>query len=238
MVAQNISPQSTRPTRDGVSVESLDDMHCEEAVPESAKKRNTNSSARWWLSILAAAIIALPLSWLLNLAATLPFFIGLFFFALFGLFIGAACFRIAEPGRPYGPVKVLAGTTVLVLGTFGVAVIFEANSIGSMMSKEAVYLPTLDLKGEPVEQFRARVAGEVDAYITSAYPPGGWVGYIRWAVRSGRFPDGSLASVPRALTMNQSGNWFIGRLVVSVGLLAFGIASQTLPMREPAPKPS
>ena len=39
---------------------------------------------RWWLGVVVAAIFAIPLAWLLSYAASLPFFLGLFFLMLFG----------------------------------------------------------------------------------------------------------------------------------------------------------
>src|SRR3990172_853649 len=74
----------------------------------------SRSHARWWCATAAGTVVSLPLAWLLSYAAMLPFYLGLFFFMLFGLVIGAVAFRVAAPGRPYHRFAVLAGTTLIV----------------------------------------------------------------------------------------------------------------------------
>ena len=56
-----------------------------------------SSTMRWWLAVLAGVAVTLPVAWLLSFAGTLPFFLGVFFFALFGLLIGAVIYRVAAP---------------------------------------------------------------------------------------------------------------------------------------------
>ena len=77
--------------------------------------KKTPGQLRWWLALLVAAVVSLPLAVVLSWAAMLPFMLGAFFFMLFGLLIGAVVFRIARPGRPYSMLTVLTGTTLLVL---------------------------------------------------------------------------------------------------------------------------
>jgi hypothetical protein len=78
-----------------------------------------NPPGRFWLGILVALVVSIPFCWLLSFAALLPFYIGLFFFALFGLVFGAVVCRVAARRGPYGSGTVLAGTTLLVFAVWG-----------------------------------------------------------------------------------------------------------------------
>ncbi|MGB0716338.1 MAG: hypothetical protein ACPGXK_10695 [Phycisphaerae bacterium] len=206
-------------------------------VTQQVEETNTTADhgtpnvARWWMGVVVAGAVATPLAWLLNFAASLPFFLGLFFFALFGLIIGATCYRVAKSGRPFSAATIWLGTTILIVGTWSLSIFLEGSQFAGVMAEEAIRLPSLDLKGEPVGQYRARVIGEIDQYMSTNFAPGGFIGYVRWAIGSGVLPDGSLPSVPKALRMPQSGPWWIGRVAVSIALLAFGVASQTLNLR-------
>jgi len=191
-----------------------------------------SSSVRWWLGVVAALIVAAPLSWLLALAANLPFFLGLFFFALFGLIIGAVCFRIAHATQPYARGTVLVGTTLIVLATWSGSIWFEAQSFGMDMAREALAVPGLSLKGTTASAYRAEVDADVQSFLSDHYPPGGTIGYIRWVMSSGKIPDGMLASVKKGLRTNQAGWWWIGRVTISIALLAFGVGSQVFGLRE------
>ncbi len=191
-----------------------------------------SSSVRWWLGVGTAIIVAAPLSWLLALASNLPFFLGLFFFALFGLIIGAVCFRVAHPNQPYARGTVLMGTTLIIGATWGGSIWFEARSFGMDMAREASALPSLSLKGTTVADYRAEVDAQVRSFLSEHYPPGGTIGYIRWVTRSGKIPDGMLASVKKGLGTNQAGWWWIGRVAISIALLAFGVGSQVFALRD------
>ncbi|MFQ5463448.1 MAG: hypothetical protein ACE5E5_12595 [Phycisphaerae bacterium] len=195
--------------------------------------RPVSSSFRWWLGVVAALIVAAPLSWLLALAANLPFFLGLFFFALFGLMIGAVCFRVAHATQPYARGTVLVGTTLIILATWGGSIWFEAQSFGMDMAREALAVPGLILKGTTANAYRTQIDTDVQSFLSEHYPPGGTIGYIRWVMSSGKIPDGMLASVKQGLRTNQAGWWWIGRVTISIALLAFGVGSQVFPLREP-----
>lgn len=189
----------------------------------------TAGPARFWLGTLAALVVSLPLAWLLSYAAALPFFLGVFFFALFGLVIGAVTFRVAAPGGPYGRWTVLAGTTALVGVCFGFTIVKESRDFPSDMADEAVKR-TRDLGSKTVAEFRADVADSVRDYLRERHPPGGTLGYMHWTLTEGEIKKGSLPLVNFALRRPQSRWTWAIRVVLSIALLAFGIASQTLPM--------
>jgi hypothetical protein len=54
---------------------------------------------------------------------------------------------------------------------------------------------------------------------------------MRWASTSGEIRRGELEDVSLTLTAPQSGYAWIIRVILSLALLAFGVGSQTLPLR-------
>jgi len=173
-----------------------------------------------------------PFGWILSYAASLPFFIGVFFFALLGLIIGAVVFRVAAPGRPYGRGLVWIGTAMLVGGVWAVSIVKEANDFPLDMARRAA-AQSSDLGGKSLSQFKDGVAADVRHYVTKHYPPGGTIGYIRWVVVSGEVRRGSIESVNRTLNVPQRGAVWVIRSVLSLALLGFGIAAQTVPLSLP-----
>lgn len=187
-------------------------------------------SKRWWLGVLVGAIVALPIGWLLSYAATLPFLIGPFFFALFGLMIGAVIHRVASPGGPYGSPALLIGTTMLVILVFGETVILESRDFPAEMADQAASR-TRTLGNRSIEEFRAETTEGVRRYLENNFPPGGTIGYVRWILTQGRIEAGEIEGVARPLVPLQSGFLWSVRVVLSIALLAFGIGSQTLGLR-------
>ncbi len=196
----------------------------------------SRSTGRWWLGVVVGVVIGLPLAWLLSYAATLPFLLGLFFFALFGLVIGAVIHRVASAGRPYGRAILLVGTTFAVLVIWGLALAKEGRDMPLDLAKEASRSRRIDYGGRTVDEFQVHVAGQIRDYLGRQYPPGGTLGYMRWALDSGVIGRGEIEGVTRALDQPQRGFWWAVRVILSVGLLGFGIGSQTLQLRWKADK--
>ncbi len=192
------------------------------------------SSARWWCAVVVGSLFALPLGWLLSYAAALPLMLGTFFFALLGLIIGAVTFRIARSGGSYRRGAVLIGTTVIVVSGWGCSIYTEAADLPGVMAERALSV-TRDLGDRTVDQFQAEVADSVRTYVTDHYPPGGFVGYVRWVIDNGRIPRKEMPLVGRTLSVGQHGWVWLIRVALSVGLLAFGIASQTWPLASRRP---
>lgn len=189
-------------------------------------------SRRWWLAVAVATLIALPLGWLLSYGAALPFYLGLFFYMLFGLIIGATVFRVAAPGRPYSTPTILIGTTWLVAVAWGVSIIKESHDFPKDVARR-VALRTRDLGNRSLEQFRLEVADDVRQYLAGRYGPGSHWGYVRWVLTNGQIKAGELNTVPQAVPLpaGQVRSGWAFRVVASIGLLAFGVASQTLLLR-------
>lgn len=192
------------------------------------------SSVLWWVALGAGAIVSLPLAKLLSFAVALPFFTGVFFFALFGLVIGAVVYRLAASRRPYSSAAVLIGTTALVAFVWTVSIDLEARGFPQDVADRAIRT-TRDLQGMGPGQFREVVAAEVRAFLSDGYPPGGTLGYARWALTNGSLAKEDLLHINRAMRFSQMRGWWAVRVVLSIALLAFGIASQTWALK-PTPR--
>ncbi len=160
----------------------------------------------------------------------------MFFFALFGLVIGAVVHRVASPGRPYARGTVWAGTITLVVSGWLVSICVEARSLPMDLARNVPDW-TLNLHGQKRSQFVQDVADRIRSHLRGNYPPGGTIGYVRWVVTSGELPKGSIEGVKRRLRVPQRKGWWMTRVLLSIGLFSFGISSQILLLllpRDPA----
>ena len=194
-------------------------------------------TGRWWVGVGIRALLALPLAWLLSYAAALPFFLGLFFFMLFGLVIGAAAFRVSAPGKPYATFPLILGTTLLVRYHLGTLAFERGTRLPGRRGAESV-AATRDIGDRSVAEFRSAVASDVRAFLADRYGPGQVLGYVRWVLSGGELKRGDLPTLnkPVSVPAAQTSGWWAFRVVASVALLAFGIASQTLLLRVPRVK--
>ncbi len=205
-----------------------------DAAPASAETTPA-PSGRWWIGVLVGAVVAGPLSWLLSHAATLPFFIGIFFFALFGLVIGASIHRAASGRAPYTRAAVIAGTTLIVLPCWGFSMYLESVRFPNDVATFAIET-TRDIGERTADEFRADVADNTRQFLRETYPPGGPLGYARWSLFSSQLTRKDVPGLRRPFRSNQAKVWWAVRVVLSIGLLAFGVSSQTLPLGPTRPK--
>ncbi len=193
-------------------------------------------TSRLWLSTFVTAVVAIPLSILLSFGAALPFFLGLFFFALFGLVIGATGFRVGQKFRPYPRPMVIMATAIIIGWCMGISLAKEAIDFPSDMASQAL-VKTKNIGERTSDQYQADVANEVRSMLAKDYSPGGIVGYFKWVTTNGTIKKDTLPSVDRGLRAGYSRIlWFI-RLVLSTGLLTFGVASQMMLLAKAASKP-
>lgn len=190
---------------------------------------SAGGTLRWWVAVTAGLMVSVPFVWLLSYGAALPYYLGLFFFALFGLIIGAVMHRVASPNRPYGRGALLAGTTIVVFtgwcGTIGL----EANGFPADMAEEATKMSRRTIPN--VAAFRADIADGVRQFLVKKYPPGATLGYVRWIMTSGELKRGDVTGMSRNFEASQRGLAWAIRVVLSLALFAFGIGSQTLPLK-------
>jgi len=155
------------------------------AYDDPATARDSTSpptAAPFGRMVITGAIVSLALGWtLLSWALALPFMLGVFFFMLFGLFVGAAMFRAAAGFIPVNRRTIVTATIIVVLIGWLTSLAKEGVDYPRDFVKHAlkrVHVP--DVEGG-VEQVRS----ELDAFITKRlgenHPPGGVLGYFQLA---------------------------------------------------------
>ena len=192
--------------------------------------RSDGSGLLWWLAVAVGVIVSMPFAWLLSYAAALPFYLGLFFFVLFGLVIGAIMHRVASRRRPYRRAAVLAGTIIVAGAGWIVSIVVEGLAFPDDMGDDAIKR-TLSVGDRSPEDYRAAVAQKVRLFLHERYSPGGLVGYVRWVLTSGELKKGEIEGVKVTLRRTQRGYRWAIRVALSIAFFGFGIGSQTLPLR-------
>lgn len=185
---------------------------------------------RWIIAVIVGTLVSWPLAWLLSHAALLPFFLGVFFFALFGLIIGAVMHRIAAPARPLGKGALLIGTTWIVLFVWGYSVLHEAADMPHKLA-QAASERTRDIGDRSTADYIREVETNIRNVWQGKYGSSGIRGYVPWILAGGELARGELPGVQTPLRAGTGGVWWLVRVGLSVGLLAFGVASQTLALR-------
>ncbi len=203
-----------------------------EAIPSTLANAPPRGHARWWYATAVGMLVSLPLAWLLSYGGPLPFLLGVFFFMLFGLFIGAAVYRVGAPGRPYSRSAVLAGTTLIVGFCWTFSIAKESRDFPADVANDAVRR-VRDIGGRSADDYRTAVAAEVRTFLAERHPPGGVLGYVRWMLLEGEIKKGAIPSFDQALRRPQTRWLFAIRVVLSIALLAFTVGSQTFLLAAP-----
>lgn len=193
--------------------------------------------------LVVAAIVGVVLGGfagiLLAFLADLPAYLGMFFFLLVGLLIGAFCYRFGKSAAP-APKGTLWVIGLLVVFTTWGSSLYVGYRLVASTAVDAVLKSTRErLTSEQKAELADRVPVEIDNYLRTNYPPGGFLGYMRWAASS----DGVL-KVPREpvgignqpVSIRYAGWQWLLRSIVSLMLLMFSILSQVLSLSLP-PQP-
>lgn len=190
----------------------------------------TAGTRRWWAVVVVTSVFSLPFGWLLSFAALLPFYLGLFFFALFGLVIGAVACRMATPAAPFPRLAVTVGTTMIIASCWLTSIVTECLDFPRSMTEKAVAgASTIGDAG--LDSFRQSVE-EASREIIRNEPGGPILGYVRWVVTNGHVKANTFPGVRRSLRpIHRRQGWVI-RVLISITLLSFGIATQTWPLRD------
>ncbi len=192
---------------------------------DSAVAPGSGDVRRWVLAVLAASVAGMPIGWLLCYGGLLPFYLGLFFFTLFGLLLGAVAYRVGNAARPLSKAAIVAGTAAVVAVTWSISVAVEAYDFPYQVAGDALMQYRRLAEGNTPESFRRQSVEEVRAYLRENHPPGGIIGYVHWAVTSSRI-DPPVGALRRPFKASQPGAWWAGRVVLSIILLFYGVYAQ------------
>ncbi|RJP37477.1 MAG: hypothetical protein C4547_05570 [Phycisphaerales bacterium] len=188
---------------------------------------------RWLGALAAGMVLSAAFGVLLSYVAFLMALLGLFFYVLFGLIVGAVVYRIAHRLRPIGRGRVYLGTALCAMSSWGVSLFWEGASFPEIVARQAIEKTPLLPEGLTKAQFRDRILESTAAILRRDYPPGGVPGYFRWIASSGRLEKGAITDVPVPISLSQRGWVWVVRVVLSLVFTAFGVGSQTLALARP-----
>jgi hypothetical protein len=195
-------------------------------------------------AVLVGVILSVALGWtLLSAALSLPFLLGLFFFMLFGMVIGAAMFRFAAPARPIAKSRIVAMTAIVTFVCWSVAVArecveFPEDFVNATLKNKSLYIAE---GNQSYERVRGEIFTFIDEYLDTRYPPGGAVGYMRLAA-GGQPVELDIPSQPKPLMIEPrvpAWVWWT-RMVLSLVLLYVAVYAVTtdLAKERDTPRPS
>ena len=185
-----------------------------------------------WLgwSLAVGVALGLPTGWLLAYLAALPAFLGQFFDLLLGLLIGAAMYRLGRPAAPV-PRGHLWAVGGLVAGLVWLTTLAAQYHWFPDDAAQAVIRNSISssMNTEDLQKFMAGTRRYALDQLREKYPPGGFLGYIRWAAtnrqmeipRPGKEPP-FLYHIRGTLVI-----WYL-QLFLSLSFLLFAIESQLL----------
>ncbi len=183
-------------------------------------------------AILANLLLVLTLAnfnaWAFSHLGNLFYFLGLFFFILFGLIHGAAVFRFLSAFRPIRRPTLICIGCLFVLVTWGGGLVLEASYL-----PEDVYDATIKTfrRGLPpglqAAGFKTDVLAQTTDYLRENYGSNRTVSYIRWELAGGSMNldvRGRERPLPYKRPQRKIG--FALRVLVSLVLVVYGMFSQ------------
>ncbi len=198
------------------------------SVVDEEREAATGGGVRWWVAVGAGVVISVPLGWLLSYGASLPFMLGLFFFALFGLVVGAVVFRVGVAARPIPTTHIKVGTAVVIIACWGLSLGKEVNDFPLDMADYVIRAVQLLPDGMTSDDLQKDVVEFVGRTLRERYGGDGVLAYSRWALTSSRM-EYNVATMtnPIILSPAQHRWWWGFRVLSCAALLTFGIYSQT-----------
>jgi hypothetical protein len=151
--------------------------------------RSGNNPGQWLLTVVLATMMLALLDWLLARLIWLPLYFGLFFFLIAGLLVGAVSFRMARSARPIPRAQIITGVVLIALASSLVTVVWEYRFVAATAGGERRFP---DARNAATDAGRRPAEVEVQAArafvsaLREEYKPGGPIGYVRWAIASGR----------------------------------------------------
>jgi len=200
--------------------------------------------AAFWRALVVAAVALVALDWLLGSLLWLPFYGGLLGFFIEGLIAGGIAFRFARPARPASRKRLWSGIAILVVVSMAAILFFEywhfcgrvgrpphfprsRNHAQARADDDAGRRSALDRVGdEAIAEFRA--------YLSRDYPPGGPLGYARWATSNG-FVELSVRDESQKIEAMHRGWVWPVRTAIGAVLLAFGLSLAFDALKSPEP---
>ncbi len=184
------------------------------------------------VGLVVACVLGLTL---LSYALSLIAMLGLFFFMLFGLIIGASMYRAADKTKIVPRSHAILATVMVSLVCWSLAVTKEAIDYPQDFVDAAIENPRVRKpKGKSRQEVATELRAFIGEYMETEYPPGGIVGYFKMVGTGGAVElEYSAQLTPVTIKPRVSPVvWWI-RVLVSVVLLYVSIWSQVSLLTKP-----
>jgi len=214
-------------------------MNRESHPPQTPTDSTTVTARRVAIGrgVLFGGLVAATLGWtLLSPGLSLPAMLGVFFFMLFGLFIGAVVHRASAAARPIAKATVIWMTAIVSLCAWAPALVKEYVDFPEEFADKAwkqVYIP----EGEDAHQ---KVVAELESfvrkYLNERHPPGGMIGYFQMAASGASITIDQLPTAqPKPVTIaRRAAGWvWCTRGVLSLVLGFVAIYAVTVELTRP-----
>ncbi len=204
------------------------DTKQQRAVPHQDWRRVLDRSA------LIATLIGIPFILLLMYCAWLPLLMGMYFFILGGMLIGAIWFRLAAHIRPVptGAVRLRMFAMLAVLVAIYMLSEYKVK-IGHLdrdMSELTIRMRSVNSLAE--RQAREQEAADHVQQSLRKYGPGP-IGYWAWAATDGKVPPMARYTGKESIALPQRRAFYVMRVVVSIVLLWYGLRIMVKDLAKP-----
>jgi hypothetical protein len=189
---------------------------------------------RWYaLGCAVVTGIGAGLSKLLAAAGLLPFVfgvVGIFFFMLVGLLLGAILYRFGLAGRGWPRGLLIGSILIPTLATSAGTLVFEYRSFVRGKADELMRQNGMNPR-EHLERTE-RMAERIEEQWRRQCGVGGIGGYIAWSVRGSSFLCGPEDGRKLRIAHPQGGIWWLVRAVVSFAAMGWAVGAQVYPLRK------
>jgi hypothetical protein len=198
----------------------------------------TSSRAKAWYGALLLSLVLLSAAgFLLARLIWLPFYFGLFFFLVAGLLAGAIAFRLARAARPVPHGRILRGIVGVSAASTLVVVLWEYDHFAATVGDQPKFPTARNAAvkaGRPPAAIKTLATEKFKAVLDRDYPPGGPVGYVRWALAGGDMRL-EVEGCEDTASISQRGYVWTLRTLVGLVLLAAGLWASFESLRSAQP---
>lgn len=194
-------------------------------------------ASHWFMARLASLILLAGFGFLLARLIWLPFYFGLFFFLVAGLLAGALSFRVARQARPISRARIVRGVAWLAVLATAVTLCWEYAHVTATIGDQPKFPEARNAAvkaGRPAAHVEEIASEQFRESLRRSYPPGGPIGYVRWAVSSGEM-ELEVEGSKDATSINQRGAAWMVRTLAGLLLLAAGLYASFESLRSPRP---
>ncbi len=183
-------------------------------------------------AMLANLLLVLTLAnfnaWAFSHLGNLFYFLGLFFFILFGLIHGAAVFRFLSAFRPIRRPTLICIGWFFIFVTWGGGLVLEASYLPEDVYDDSIKTFKRGLPpGLQAADFKSDVRAQTTDYLRENYGSNLMISYVRWELAGGAM-DLTVRGRERSLAYErpQRRIGFALRVLISLVLVIYGMFSQ------------